>query len=133
MRRLMLSVLALSWLGFFAGCHACGSLGCGSSDCGSSGCGTGVAGGCGLRHGGSCGGYFGGYGNGHGADGSKACLYHGICDCDIDDHCSMRAPWIRFAPIGAAGYNTPVEAIPEPAAKDPPKELPKDLPKGGKL
>jgi hypothetical protein len=38
---------------------------------------------------------------------------HGICDCDYDDHCVTRAPWLRNG--GAPVY----ESIPAPATKLP--------------
>ena len=98
MRGLMFSVLALSWLGLVAGCQSCGSSGC-SSGCGSGGCG---AGGCGA---------------GWRGLGSDACRSHGICDCEIDNHCATRSPWLHFSPVT---LGTPVEALPSPL-----KELPK--------
>ena len=132
MRRLMLSVFTLSWLGLFAGCATfdggCGSSGCGSSGCGSAGhafggCRSGGfgAGGCGA---GGCGAGGHGAGFGLGGHGDGTCLLHGICDCEIDDHCLTRAPWIRFTPVS---LGTPIEAVPVPP-KELPKVLPKDLP-----
>jgi hypothetical protein len=44
---------------------------------------------------------------------------HGICDCEQDDHCASRSPWIR--------YNTP--AVPVETIPPPVKELP-SAPKG---
>jgi hypothetical protein len=41
---------------------------------------------------------------------------HGVCDCEQDDHCSSRSPWVRPA--------VPAESIPEP--------LPAKLPDGKK-
>jgi hypothetical protein len=60
---------------------------------------------------------------GGGADGSGGRLSHahGVCDCDSEDHCSSRSPWIRTN----AGLAAPVA---EPIA--PPAKLPdgkKDL------
>src|SRR5437879_5389269 len=95
MRGLMLSMLALSWLGLLAGCQSCGSSG--SHGCGS-GCG---GGGCGAR-------------GGLGGDGT--CLQHGICDCEMDDYCCTRSPWVRYTPVS---LGAPIEALP------PVKELPK--------
>ena len=111
----MLSVLALSWLGLFGGCQSfssgCGS-GCGAAGCGAGGCG---AGGCGA---GGC-----GAGCGIGSRlGDGTCLQHGICDCDIDDHCLTRSPWVRYAPVA---LGIPVQPLPVEPLPVPPKELPK--------
>ena len=45
---------------------------------------------------------------------------HGICDCEYDDHCASRSPWIR--PMAPAPESIPA---PEPA--------PMKLPDGKKL
>jgi hypothetical protein len=43
------------------------------------------------------------------------CVFtHGICDCDYDDHCASRSPWIRTGMLA-----TPVEAVPAPAKEMP--------------
>ena len=40
---------------------------------------------------------------------------HGICDCEVDDHCSTRSPWVRYAlPISSSS-----EVIPNPPLKLP--------------
>ncbi|MCI0641808.1 MAG: hypothetical protein L0Y72_20510 [Gemmataceae bacterium] len=32
------------------------------------------------------------------------CTTHGVCDCDFEDHCSTRAPWIQVsAPSASTG------------------------------
>ena len=37
---------------------------------------------------------------------------HGVCDCEFDDYCSSRSPWVRFGP----GYEAPpIDAIPAKA------------------
>ena len=40
---------------------------------------------------------------------------HGVCDCDMDNHCFTRTPW----PIARAAVMAPGEAIPAPATKLP--------------
>ena len=82
MRRMMVLLVAVSFLGALAGCRC------------SSGCG-------------SCGG---------GGAGGHAINAHGVCDCEMDDHCFERAPWTRYAPPASA---TPSESIPIPATKLP--------------
>jgi hypothetical protein len=53
---------------------------------------------------------------------------HGVCDCDIDDHCASRQPWVAMGAAPALG--TPVEYAPAPLPKGaPPVEQPKALPK----
>ena len=47
--------------------------------------------------------------------GCKLIHSHGVCDCEDDDHCYTRAPWIRLAPPTSA----PTEAIPTPPTKMP--------------
>ena len=48
---------------------------------------------------------------GHGGHGHT----HGVCDCNVDDYCASRAPWVRFG----GDITTPVA---EPVA--PPTKLP---------
>ena len=43
--------------------------------------------------------------------GCKHSHSHGICDCELDDHCSSRSPWIRYSPA----LDPPVETAPAPA------------------
>jgi hypothetical protein len=85
MRQLFLTATILL-LGSLAGCAGpnCGS--CGGGSCGSGGC----AG---------------------GGSGAGWCKGHGICDCEMEDYCSSRSPWIRN------GYSAapPVEVIQPPA------------------
>ncbi len=81
MRRLILSLLCVSWLAIFAGCHSTCNQGC------NKGCHAGCT--------------------------------HGVCDCEFEDHCSSRTPWVRHAPLVALG--SPIEAIPAPPAKALPK------------
>ncbi len=96
MRQFMLTATLL-FLGSIAGC-ACQSGGCGTGGCGSGGCGTG---GCGN---GGC-----GVGDGRLADWARH--KHGICDCEVDEYCSSRSPWIR----NAGAVAPPVESIQPPA------------------
>ncbi|MCI0376658.1 MAG: hypothetical protein L0215_03550 [Gemmataceae bacterium] len=30
------------------------------------------------------------------------CTSHGVCDCDFEDHCSTRAPWIQVSSPGSS-------------------------------
>jgi hypothetical protein len=41
--------------------------------------------------------------------GCKVSHAHGVCDCEFDDYCSSRSPWVRFGP---AGLDVPVAAVP---------------------
>jgi len=83
MRRLMFLLIAVSFLGPLVGCNTCGS-GCGlTSNCGTSGCSTGRCGAGDRSH------------------------SHGICDCEHDDYCSSRTPWVRH---GYTGIATPASA-----------------------
>lgn len=43
---------------------------------------------------------------------------HGICDCDVGDHCSTRAPWVRNAPPVTTKIVTPPTKLPEGKKKD---------------
>ena len=76
MRRLMLILVALSFLGAMSGCkHACS---------------------------------------------------HGMCDCEYDDYCSSRSPWIRYGGAPMVGHVAgPAEtfAAPLPAAPEAKKGL----------
>jgi len=50
---------------------------------------------------------------------------HGVCDCEFDDYCSSRTPWVRSTGMPPAIVNgtipsTPSEPIPAPA----PSKLP---------
>ena len=83
MRRLILSLLGVSSLAIFAGCHTC-----------SPGCNTGLG-------------------------GHSRSTSHGVCDCEVDDHCSSLTPWVRLAPPVVLG--APVAAVPAPHAKALPK------------
>jgi hypothetical protein len=91
MRRLFLPFLCVSWLAIFAGCQSTCSHGC------NTGCNSGF---------------------GRGSARGTACT-HGVCDCEVDEYCSSRAPWIRMAPPVVLG--APIEAIPAPPAKALPK------------
>jgi hypothetical protein len=102
--------------------------GCVLTKCGSgNGCGHGSVGG----HGNGCG--FGGFGHGNGCGhGSGYGVFgrgghgghgHGICDCDEDDYCTSRTPWVR-----QGGFISPNGAVlpagePIPAPKDMPKDV----------
>jgi hypothetical protein len=59
---------------------------------------------CGSR--GSCGG-----GGGHG-------ISQGMCDCEMDDHCLERSPWLRFG-AGVTGEQPAGEPIPVAPTKLP--------------
>jgi hypothetical protein len=57
--------------------------------------------------------------------------WHGVCDCQYDDYCSSRAPWVRqggaVAPTTEYVSPTPgnIESIPAPLpAKLPQSKLP---------
>ena len=110
MRRLLFGLIAVCLLVSVVGCRSmqsdcggvCRSGGCSGGACASGACGRGVgglAGGVSLTH------------------------SHGICDCQGDDHCSSRAPWIRL------GFQAPAESLPlpMPAAKDQPDAKGKQL------
>jgi hypothetical protein len=99
MRRLFFSVLALSWLTIVGGCVCTQSQSCDQS--GDQGCGRGCGGGLGR--------------------GSDRSWSHGVCDCELDEYCRMRSPWVRTAP---AVLGTPVESIPAPMTP-PAKALPR--------
>ena len=44
---------------------------------------------------------------------------HGICDCEEDDHCATRQPWVRCgAPTPAETIVTPPTKLPEKKKKD---------------
>ena len=94
MRRLMsfLAIVVISSV--LTGCRGTGSCGTGcDTGCGTGGCGTG-----GRVH-----------GKGHA---------HGICDCEYDDYCTSRSPWIRVSasqPIQSAPTIPSSEPIPAPA------------------
>jgi hypothetical protein len=120
MHRVLFVLIALSFVGSLVGCKS-GGLGCDSgcgdscgisrraSSCSTGGCGSG---GCGT----------GGCSTGRCALGGAHAHSHGICDCEYDDYCLSRAPWVRLgfhangsAPIPAG------ESIPAPL---PSKNLP---------
>jgi hypothetical protein len=43
---------------------------------------------------------------------------HGICDCDIDDHCLERAPWLRTG-VPSVGETVPLPSkLPDGKKKD---------------
>jgi hypothetical protein len=58
-----------------------------------------------------CGGRFGG-------NGGDAIHRHGICDCEEDDHCATRMPWLRMSMGHAVEPSEPLPA---------PTKLPKGL------
>lgn len=95
MRRVLFFLIAASFLGTMVGCNTCGSRGCGQDNCSVRGGATG-----GRTH------------------------AHGICDCDHDDHCSSRSPWVRH------GHAAPVtHVVPAPVGETVPV-APKVLPDG---
>ena len=126
MRRVLFVLLAFGFLGTVVGCRSTGSgcdTGCGSScstrptlsrgGCGSGGCGIGS--GLGIRTGcgtGSC---------GTGSCAGKHAHSHGICDCDFDDYCASRAPWIRLGVHSEPAVGPAGEPLPPPVT---PKNLP---------
>jgi hypothetical protein len=68
MRRWLLSVFPLLCLAALSGCQACNNCStCSSCGSGAGGCGAGVL---------------------------KGCGWHGVCDCQADDQCCMRQPWL---------------------------------------
>jgi hypothetical protein len=101
MRRALFFLIAFSFLGSMVGCSTCGSAGCGLSSRSTGSCSTGR---CGAGH---------------------RAHAHGICDCEEDDYCTSRSPWIRHGvstpgvPIVTTG---PVsEVIPPPTTKSLPE------------
>jgi hypothetical protein len=108
MRQLMLTATILL-LGSLAGCACPYGGGCGAGGCGNGGCG----GGCGN------GGCAGGVGDGRLAEWARH--KHGVCDCESDDYCTSRSPWIRN---NVASIAPPVESTQPPAKlPDGKKEL----------
>lgn len=69
------------------------------------------------------------------------CHTHGVCDCDIDDHCFTRQPWLRHGgvaqPIAGEAAAAPVRER-MPAGEAAPARLPEktraipELPVAGK-
>jgi hypothetical protein len=58
---------------------------------------------------------------------SGCCHTHGVCDCDLDDHCYTRQPWIHHPGIAPVSHALPIphgEPAPLPKTKETPKELP---------
>ena len=56
--------------------------------------------------------------------GSLGCCHthsHGVCDCENDNHCESRAPWIQHG--GAVIHSSAPTTIPEPVVV-PPTKLP---------
>ena len=51
--------------------------------------------------------------------GCKRIWTHGVCDCEMDNHCYTRTPW----PIAPKTTTTPGEAIPGPAKLPDGKKL----------
>jgi hypothetical protein len=87
MRKLMLTA-AMLLVGSLAGCAGrdCGSGGCGAGGCAGGGCGNG-----------------------------RFAHTHGVCDCEMDDHCSSRSPWIR----NASPASPPAAEVVQPPANLP--------------
>jgi hypothetical protein len=63
------------------------------------------------------------------------CHTHGVCDCDYDDHCYTRQPWIGHSGATAAAIShampIPVrtgDPAPLPLEKGKTRETPKELP-----
>ena len=50
------------------------------------------------------------------------CHTHGVCDCEIDDYCTSRQPWLVHGPVAG---------LPGPLAAPVGEALP--LPRGGKI
>jgi hypothetical protein len=101
MRRALFFLIAFSILGSMVGCNTCGSAGCGLSSCTTDRCSNGRCGVGGRAH------------------------AHGVCDCEYDDYCSSRSPWLRHGvstpgmPVVTTG---PVsEGIPPPTSKSLPE------------
>ena len=108
--RILIVSIALVFLGTLSGCVTTGSNGC------SSGCSTSGYGGNGCRTNGC---KFAG-GGGH-VSGNLA-HSHGICDCEYDDYCSSRSPWVRHGGVTPVGLPVaPVEPIPAPSKLPDPK------------
>jgi len=64
------------------------------------------------------------------------CHTHGVCDCEVDDYCYTRQPYIHQGGITAPlpHYSSPSgEAIPAPRSTPMPvgktREIPKELPR----
>lgn len=118
--RLAILALSLSFLASMTGCSLTTSGGCGTSGCGTGGCSTGScgSGGCGLSAFGSR----SGCGNGCGLSAWGRWMHsHGVCDCEYDDYCSSRSPWIRTN--GGGIVHTPI-AVPASEPIPTPKVLP---------
>jgi hypothetical protein len=45
--------------------------------------------------------------------GCKTSSTHGVCDCEVDDHCATRQPWVAHGP-GAAPHGTSVGTLGAP-------------------
>jgi hypothetical protein len=43
---------------------------------------------------------------------------HGICDCEFDDHCRERAPWLRLSAPSAAETVAPPTKLPDGKKRD---------------
>lgn len=65
------------------------------------------------------------------------CHTHGVCDCDVDDYCYTRQPWIHHPPIPAAlpGHSVAVPThlapAPRPVTEEKTRTNPKELPPPG--
>jgi hypothetical protein len=51
---------------------------------------------------------------------------HGACDCEFDDHCCTRAPYIHYGapvigvtPVAPVAPVTPIETVPAPTKQAP--------------
>ena len=110
--RILIVSIALVFLGTLSGCVTTGSNSCGtgSNGCAPSGCRT--HNGCGI------GGGFGGGSAKYGYHGHS----HGICDCEYDDYCASRSPWVRHGGVMPVGIPVaPTEPIPAPSKLPDPR------------
>ena len=130
MRRMMFGLIAVCLLVTVVGCRSmnsqCGS-GCQSGGAGCSGgaCASKTGGAAGSGCAANCGGASDGCRDGFGL-GSRSGRPHsaGICDCQGDDYCSSRAPWLRVAQQAPAPESIPA---PLPPGKDQPDAKGKKL------
>lgn len=50
---------------------------------------------------------------------------HGVCDCEVEDPCCNRAPWVNYSQH--ANGNGPINHVAQPEIKDFTPTLPKKL------
>ncbi|HZZ79184.1 MAG TPA: hypothetical protein VFE62_11735 [Gemmataceae bacterium] len=53
--------------------------------------------------------------------------WHGVCDCQMDDYCSSRSPWIRTGAVAPGLTPAPVEYVAPPGTTVP-APMPAKLP-----